>query len=135
MISSKKGLQTHIVLLLVISLIMTIVIVSVLGSFFKNDHKNCLNYEFEIKDKCIDGNSLKITIENTGNTIVNFQGSEYGNKFQLMPKESEVFGFSFRDKDNFIQVMPYFEDLQGEEFICRGKTVKVDLRRLIKCSG
>mgnify|MGYP006305192333 CR=1 FL=1 len=112
---------------------MTILIISVLGPFFKNDHRECQYYDFEITNKCLNGNNIEVKIENVGNSKINFKSdNENSRTYELMSEKSSVMEFRARDKSK-VSIIPFFEDLKGKKFECEGKAEKVDVGRLIKC--
>lgn len=111
---------------------MTVLIVSALGTFFANDHEKCQEFNFEIEDKCIDGNSVKVTIKNNGASRINFKSNQENKLYSIFPNNQDILDFSAQRGD--IDIIPYFEDTQKEQYDCKGKTETIVVERLMKCS-
>ena len=66
MLTSKKGIQPHIIIIALISLIMSFFLMFILGIVYEEDHENCKLVSYEIIDACKRGNTGEVflTIQN-----------------------------------------------------------------------
>ncbi|MFW6285572.1 MAG: hypothetical protein ACOC16_00200 [Nanoarchaeota archaeon] len=131
--TNKKALATYFVIIVIISLLMTTLILSTLATFFKEDHPNCKDYDFEVTKNCLRDNSVYIEIRNKGNSVMSFQTNIENNKlFSIPATKTDGMSFSVNDNPKFV-LYPYYQDLQGNKFLCYGKSVQINSLRLMKC--
>jgi hypothetical protein len=129
---NKKAMQTHILIILLISAVMTILILSVLSPFFKNDPQDCKLIEFEVKNKCKDGRGISFVIDNLGNKKLLFKiNGETSDKYLIPSHEDRKISYIWQEGN--IEILPYFEDIQGNQYECNGKLTTIVPERLIKC--
>lgn len=128
---NNKGLQSHITLVMIVSLIMAVLIVSVLSPFFKVDHKNCLDYDFEIVEKCLDGDNIKFKVKNNVEKMLYFNVS--GEKvLELNPKETN--NFMYPSNEGNINIIPFFYGtIDKKVYECSGSRKTINPGRILKC--
>ena len=127
---NKKGIHSHVIIILLSSVIMTILFLTLFNSVFKNDHIKCqdINYKIIKSEKTDSG--LKITLKNDMNVGINFDIQSDSVKRILLPKLSvETFSVKTDDKVDIIPI--YITSIGKEEFSCRGKTQSINLDSLM----
>lgn len=130
--TNKKAMQTHIIMLIIISSIMTILILSVLSPFFKNDPADCKLIEYEVVNKCKESKGIGFRINNNGNKLLKFTiNGQTSEKYQIPPNDNTK--LSYTSEEGNINIVPYLTDFQGNKMECTGKTITVTPERLIKC--
>lgn len=122
---NKKGIESYILIILIVSFIVTILITTLFSSMFVNDHQNCqyLNYEITNKKKIDSGVSL--TIKNTGNNKINFQFNGENNLVNTIYSE-QSFEFKVQTKENKLTVIPLYLDAMNNPYECKGKKKVID---------
>ena len=130
--SSKKAMQSYVFVILIVSLIMTVLITSILSSFFKNDPEQCKLIEYEIKNECNEKNGVTFLIKNSGNNKIDFEVNEQiSDNYRVGPLEDK--NILFGTQDDVVKIIPYFTDLKGVVSRCEGKMSKINVERLLKC--
>lgn len=134
MISNKKALQSHIIVIFITSLIMTALLIAVFNSFFTNDPPGCQHIDFTIQNKCQDGNSISFEVVNNANKILKFKLNDViMNEFRLN-SETRTKTIHFPNREKTVEILPYITNAIGEETgVCKGKSVKINTGVLMKC--
>ena len=130
--NGKKGLESYIIVIVVLSLIMTSFIIIIIGQVYGEEHSDCKLIKFEIKNACKKGKGISFTVENIGDKIVNLNVNEVKNIEYIVPVNSEKqFSVSIFEQPTVVLV-PYLN--YGEKiYICSGKTQKINSEVLISC--
>ncbi|MDA3856481.1 MAG: hypothetical protein PF569_09575 [Candidatus Woesearchaeota archaeon] len=131
MFFNNKGMQSHIAIVFIVSLIMAILIVSVLSPFFKVDHKNCLDYDFEIEKKCLDGDNIKFIVKNKVEKMIYFNVS--GEKvFELNPMETK--DFKYTSSEGTVDIVLFFYgSIDKKVYECSSLKETINPGRILKC--
>lgn len=131
MFLNNKAMQSHITLVFILSLIMAVLIVSLLSPFFKVDHKNCLDYDFDITKICLEGKNVKFNLVNKVDKIMYFNVS--GEKMvELAPRESKLFSYT-GDEGNVVIVPFFYGSIDKHVYECLSAKRTISLGRVLKC--
>jgi hypothetical protein len=126
MILNKKGVQSHMLIIVIVSAFMTLLILSVLSTIFISDPIACQKLDFEIGvDTCKDGKILEVHLTNLAEgKVINLNINNYQN-VTLEPSRTERFKIPNQNNDESYVIIPFFEDIQGSQ-LCNGKKKKTN---------
>lgn len=132
---NKKGVQTHIVILLITSLIVTVLLLSIFGIFIKQDNENCQYVNFEITSSHVKNeNSVDLQIKNTGGTRLYMKsiGDGVENRqglFELGPEESGNLNIPAKSEIELIPI--YTAPISKESFLCNRKSKEINVNTIM----
>lgn len=127
---NKKGVHSHIIIIVISSFVMTILFLTLFSSIFKNDNIKCQDLDFSvIKSSKLD-NGAKIRIKNNVGVPVNFD---------LIGDSSSrviVDGLATADfsvvSDSSVEIIPvYISIINKDEYKCKGKSLSLNINTLI----
>ena len=125
----KKAIQSHILILVSISFILTILVMTVFAPVFTVDHERCKDIEYVIKSKSKMDGGVLLKIENKGNVATYFQFNNKQNLAEeLKPKGS--YDYRVLTQDKKLEVMPLYVDYRKEVYKCRGKKISISLNTI-----
>lgn len=133
MLIPKKnaGLSTHVVFLLVVSLVMAFFLNFVLNFFYEPDPQDCQYYSYDVSKMCKEGKGVQFTITNTANKELKFVVNDKIQPEFVVDVNAEK-SIRFTTTDSTINIMPYLVIGKDTKF-CRGKEKIQDVEVLIKC--
>jgi hypothetical protein len=128
---NKKSIATHITLLIVISVVMTVFLFFTMDYFFRPDHENCQIFDFEIGSQCKEGNIVKFNLKNNGDTSIYYDvNGKSGITNVILAKESKQIR-ALTQGENIV-FMPVVRE-NGESLSCRGRKTVINPEVLLKC--
>jgi len=127
---NKKGIHSHITIIFISSVIMTVLFLTLFSSVFKNDHIKCQDINFDIvKSQKLD-TGVKISLKNNMGVSINFDLIGDGTSRVVLDSGKSTDFSVVSDSD--VKIVPiYISSLEKEEFKCKGKTKSIDVSRLI----
>lgn len=131
MIISKKGLQSHMLIIILVSAILTFLVIGILAPLFVVDPAKCQSYKYEIVSKCKADSTLEIEIKNVADNIIGINVNDVVEE-TLVIGESKV--IRFYNKNDKIFIIPFFKEaLSDEIFQCKSQKENIDVRRVKNC--
>ena len=127
-IHSKRAIETHIIILLLFSIFMTMILVVVLDKLYGNQHLDCDKLKLEITEKSRDKALVRFAIES--NLDANFVLKEYPELSTFSIKSKEIKRNTVRKKGNTISILPIII-VDDNIFECREKIIKISVKTLI----
>jgi len=127
---NKKGVHTHITIILIVSLVMSMFFVTILGALFKKDNQECQSVSYEILNKKKQDNLLILDVRNLNTTSkLDLRLIGKGEK-----KETLIAGETKQLKiivDGSLEIIPMLIT-RTEQIECNGKKIEINTNMLIK---
>ena len=133
MLSNNKAmLQSHILLILIISVIMSFLLVFLLPQIYGKDHVKCLDVQFEIENLCKNSkNSVSFDLLNNYNSSLKFNiDSKILPNYFIAANSKGIINVNL--DDSILRIFPVLiEDEINYE--CRGKLKSLNTDVIRKC--
>jgi len=133
MFYNKKALESHIFILILVSIIMSIFLSVILTQIYGEDNINCKKISYDISNACKKGKSMSFDLQNNYINVVEYKinGKRDITKYLVNSKESKKFYILIKNSP-VVTITPLIKD-SGQIFECRGKVKSINSEVLIKC--
>ncbi len=133
MLNSKKGIQSHILILLIVSITMALFLSVVLTQIYGDDNKLCKKITFEVTNPCRKGETASFFLNNNNAQPVEFKinGKRDILKYYVPANGKKEITVSIQDK-HIIKIVPLVKQM-GDIFECNGKLETINSEVLTKC--
>ena len=133
MLHSKKALQSHIFVLIIISIAMSVFLSVILTQIYGEDNIECKKISFEITNACKKDNSISFDIQNNYIAPIEYKVNGKRDILKYLVESKDKKKFFVVTKDNpVVSIVPLIKD-SNNIFECRGKVKTINSEVLIKC--
>ncbi len=134
MISNKRGVQSHLLIIVIVSAFMTLLILSVLSTIFISDPDGCQNLNFEILDStCKEGGFINLDLKNVADKKFQLYIEGSTKNITLVPSQIYRFKTTPNLGETKVVMIPFFESVNGNQ-LCRGKKKSTkEVNMIVKC--
>ncbi len=128
MLNSKKALQTHILVLIIISFGVAFFLSNVIDYIYLPDPQVCEYYNFKVIPRCASEDVVEFSVKNTEENVLNLIIN--GNEESVNPTSSKDIKLETTKSTLEIEV----EVLVGEDYMmCNDKKQEIDIGEFRKC--
>ena len=129
---TKKGVESYIFVLFIVSVIMGLFLVFILDGIYGQDHANCNLLEFEMKDFCKNEKSLEFSIVNKWNSTLDFSINEKLDPQKYRVKSGKSSLITIIQEGDFLNVIPIIK-VGNNNYVCNGRLQRVNTEIIGKC--
>jgi hypothetical protein len=132
MLRSKKALETHIIVIIVISFVMTIFLTVLLDVFYEPDIAECLEIDFQIDFCERSAGFYELEIINNWDKRLDFEiNSQVNDDFGIIAGNSKRIVVR-ESAENALRVVPIINK-DGNTYKCRASSESMELNLIRKC--
>lgn len=129
---NKKGLQAHMIMIMITSVVMSFLLFFIVGNIYGDDPQKCFNLDYEFSNICKINDELRITVDNSGTSnlklVINGVSSD---KFNTPATDSREIRLKV-NPEQVVRVLP--EVNEGiDTYQCNSKLKNIRVEDIRRC--
>lgn len=132
MFSSKKGLEPHLIILVVVSIVMGIFLTGIFSAFYGTEPEKCFSLDFTVEDTCRTSSEIVYTVSNRGVSLIRFQVNDQLLEDQVSAVDSGEVSYAYSSDETQFRFVPMVNE--GVETLeCRSKLKNTNIEDIPRC--